>query len=54
MVNENCWTTFDVTIDSLGKVEVEHSYWYGEGSNVGDEKTFTYNPNTGIYKTSNL
>ncbi len=54
VVNENCWTTFDVTIDSLGKVEVEHSYWYGEGSNVGDEKTFTYNPNTGIYKTSNL
>ena len=54
VTNENCWTTFDVSIDPLGEVEVSHSYWYGEGNHVGDEKTFRYNPNNGIYKTSNL
>ena len=54
VTDENCWTTFDVGIDPLGQVEVSHSYWHGEGNHVGDEKTFRYNPNNGIYKTSNL
>ena len=49
VTNGNCWTTFDVSIDPLGEVEVSHAYWYGEGNHVGDEKTFRYNPNNGIY-----
>ena len=49
VIDENCWTTFDVNINPLGEVEVSHSYWYGEGNHVGDDKTFTYNPNDGTY-----
>ena len=51
VIDENCWTTFDVDINPLGEVEVSHSYWYGEGNHVGDEKTFTYNPNDDTYET---
>tara|TARA_B110000858_G_C17545546_1_gene355586 strand:- start:119 stop:535 length:417 start_codon:yes stop_codon:yes gene_type:complete len=51
VTNDNCWTTFEVNIDPFyGEVEVSHSYWFGEGSHYGEEKTFRYNPINGMYK----